>query len=78
MKNDHDHDEKKTGFGRGVTRRKFLKTMGSGAAIAAASDTLTGRGAAEAEVIKPEGGPEDCIEEAIESCPVECISWEED
>ena len=48
MKNDHDHDEKKTGFGRGVTRRKFLKTMGSGAAIAAASDTLTGRGAAEA------------------------------
>jgi xanthine dehydrogenase YagT iron-sulfur-binding subunit len=28
--------------------------MGSGAAIAAASDALTGRGAAEAEVIKPE------------------------
>ncbi|MEE4602721.1 MAG: (2Fe-2S)-binding protein [Desulfobacteraceae bacterium] len=54
MKNDHDHDEKKTGFGLGVTRRKFLKTMGSGAAIAAASDALTGRGSAEAEVIKPE------------------------
>jgi ferredoxin len=31
-----------------------------------------------AEVIMPEGGPEDCIEEAIDSCPVECISWEED
>jgi ferredoxin len=31
-----------------------------------------------AEVILPEGGPEDCIEEAISSCPVECISWEED
>jgi ferredoxin len=31
-----------------------------------------------AEVIMPEGGPEDCIEEAIESCPSECISWEED
>jgi ferredoxin len=31
-----------------------------------------------AEVIKEEGGPEDCIEEAIESCPVECILWEED
>jgi len=31
-----------------------------------------------AEVILPEGGPEDCIEEAIESCPVECIEWEED
>ena len=54
MKNDREHDETKTGFGRGVTRRKFLKTMGSGAAIAAASDALTGRGTAEAEVIKPE------------------------
>jgi ferredoxin len=31
-----------------------------------------------AEVIMPEGGPEDCIEEAIETCPVECIRWEED
>jgi ferredoxin len=31
-----------------------------------------------AEVIMPEGGPEDCIEEAIASCPTECISWEED
>jgi ferredoxin len=31
-----------------------------------------------AEVTMPEGGPEDCIEEAMESCPVECISWEED
>ena len=30
-----------------------------------------------AEVIKPEGGPEDLIEEAIETCPVECIHWEE-
>ena len=31
-----------------------------------------------AEVIKAEGGPEDCIEEAIAICPVECIEWEED
>jgi ferredoxin len=31
-----------------------------------------------AEVIMPEGGPEDCIEEAIETCPTECISWEGD
>jgi len=31
-----------------------------------------------AEVILPEGGPEDCIEEAIQSCPVECIRWEGD
>jgi xanthine dehydrogenase YagT iron-sulfur-binding subunit len=54
MKNDHEHDETKTGFVREITRRKFLKTMGSGAAIAAASDVLTDRGTAEAEVIKPE------------------------
>jgi ferredoxin len=30
-----------------------------------------------ARVIMPEGGPEDLIEEAIESCPVSCIHWEE-
>jgi len=24
-----------------------------------------------------EGSPEDCIEEAIETCPVECIFWED-
>ena len=30
-----------------------------------------------AEVISPEGGPEDLIEEAIEACPVECIQWED-
>ena len=30
-----------------------------------------------AYVIKEEGGPEDCIEEAIDSCPVECISLED-
>ena len=29
------------------------------------------------EVIKPEGGPEDLIEEAIDSCPVEAIDWQE-
>jgi xanthine dehydrogenase YagT iron-sulfur-binding subunit len=54
MKNDYNHTEKKPGCGRRVTRRKFLKTMGSGAAIAAASDALTVRRTAEAEVIKPE------------------------
>ena len=30
-----------------------------------------------AYVIKEEGGPEDEIQEAIESCPVECIYLEE-
>jgi len=31
-----------------------------------------------AEVILPKGGPKDCIEESIETCPVECIYWEDD
>jgi xanthine dehydrogenase YagT iron-sulfur-binding subunit len=39
---------------RGVTRRRFLKTMGSGAALAAASEALPGLSPAKAEVIKPE------------------------
>ncbi|RLB06788.1 MAG: ferredoxin [Deltaproteobacteria bacterium] len=30
-----------------------------------------------AEVIEPEGGPEELIEEAIDACPAECIHWEE-
>ena len=30
-----------------------------------------------AQVIKPEGGPEELITEAIETCPVDCIYWEE-
>ncbi|SFM58871.1 ferredoxin [Thermodesulforhabdus norvegica] len=30
-----------------------------------------------ARLVKPEGGDEDCIEEAIASCPEECIGWEE-
>jgi ferredoxin len=30
-----------------------------------------------AEVIKPEGGPEDLIQESIDACPVECIHWAE-
>jgi ferredoxin len=29
------------------------------------------------EVILSEGGPTDCINEAIEACPVSCIQWEE-
>lgn len=30
-----------------------------------------------AQVIDPEGDPEDVIQEAIDSCPVEAISWQE-
>jgi ferredoxin len=28
-----------------------------------------------AHVTVPEGGDEECIEEAITNCPVECIHW---
>jgi ferredoxin len=31
-----------------------------------------------AEVILPEGGPQECIEEAIDTCPVSCIHWQEE
>ena len=33
--------------------------------------------AEKARVIKETGGPEDEIQEAIDSCPSECIHWEE-
>ena len=54
MKKDHHQQGEKAGFDRGFTRRKFLKTMGSGAAIAAASDALAGHAAAQTEVARPE------------------------
>lgn len=28
-------------------------------------------------VIEPEGGPEDLVQDAIDTCPVECIHWQE-
>ena len=28
------------------------------------------------EVVKPEGRPVECIEEAMEACPVSCIHWD--
>lgn len=34
--------------------------------------------AEKAKVVQPEGGDEACIDEAIDTCPTECISWEED
>jgi len=30
-----------------------------------------------AEVIMDTGGPEDLVQEAMDSCPVQCIQWEE-
>lgn len=36
-------------------------------------------GTEKAKVIKqPEGGDIECVEEAIETCPTECIYWEDD
>jgi ferredoxin len=32
--------------------------------------------AEKAYVIMPEGGDKACIDEAIDTCPVECIHWE--
>ncbi len=32
--------------------------------------------AEKAKVIMEEGGAEDCIQEAMDTCPVECIHWE--
>ena len=29
------------------------------------------------EVIKPEGGPKEQIQDAIDNCPGECIHWED-
>jgi ferredoxin len=29
------------------------------------------------EVIKPYAGPVACIQDAIDQCPAQCISWEE-
>lgn len=34
--------------------------------------------AEQAVVIMAEGGDEECIQEAIDSCPSECIFWEEE
>ena len=33
--------------------------------------------AGHATVIKPEGGDEGCIDEAVGSCPAECITYED-
>ncbi len=30
-----------------------------------------------AKVLKPQGSPEELIQEAIDSCPVTCIHWKE-
>jgi len=52
MKN--HREEKETRPGKGITRRRFLKTVGGGAAVAATSGALSGVTAAKAEPIGPE------------------------
>jgi len=54
MQNDPEDKEKTLPKGQGITRRRFLKTVGSGAAVAATSDALTGIGSVQAAPVKPE------------------------
>lgn len=65
-----------------MAKRVVIETeecMGCEACVELCSDVFSFNEAEEkAEVILAEGGPEDCIEEAIGSCPAECIHWEED
>jgi len=44
-------EEKETRPDKGITRRRFLKTVGSGAAVAATSGALSGLTTAKAEPI---------------------------
>jgi xanthine dehydrogenase YagT iron-sulfur-binding subunit len=54
MENDPKDKEKNSPEERGITRRRFLKTVGSGAAVAAASDVLTNLSSVEAAPAKAE------------------------
>ena len=56
MRNDPKDNEKKSSAlkAKGITRRRFLKTVGSGAAVAAASDALTSIGSVQAAPASPE------------------------
>ncbi len=50
---------------------------GSGLCPDIASSTIQLNDDGVAEVIDPQGDDEDTIQEAIDSCPVEAIAWEE-
>jgi len=64
-----------------MERRVVIETedcIGCESCVELCSDVFAFNEAEEkAEVILPAGGPEDCIEEAIETCPADCIHWEE-
>jgi len=54
MQNDPKDNQKNSSKPQGITRRRFLKTVGSGAAVAAASDALTSIGSVQAAPLEPE------------------------
>jgi xanthine dehydrogenase YagT iron-sulfur-binding subunit len=54
MSNEQDHCKKKTMAGIGITRRRFIQTIGSGAALAAVPEKLVVGDIAQAEEIQPQ------------------------
>ena len=54
MQNHYEGKGEKNPAGNGITRRRFLKTVGSGAAVAATSDALTTIGSVQAAPLKSE------------------------
>jgi ferredoxin len=52
--------------------------IGCGSCVAICPEVFRMKeGDEKAEVIKPEGGPQDLIQEAMDTCPVSCIHGEE-
>ena len=52
--------------------------IGCGTCAELAPNTFRLNDDEKAEVVNPAGDPDDAIQEAIDSCPTEAISWEED
>jgi ferredoxin len=49
-----------------------------GLCIETATKTFRFNAQNKSEVIDPHGDPEELIQEAIDNCPVSCISWEDE
>lgn len=52
--------------------------IGCGACVDSCPDVFRMNDDNVAEVYNPEGASEEEIQEAIDSCPVECIHWEDE
>lgn len=52
--------------------------IGCGLCVDLAPGTFELNAASLSEVINPTGDPEEVIQEAIDNCPVSCISWAEE